>query len=63
MLGDGSTGLFDIYAATVQWDGQRRRVEAILADAQPLLGMELLRGHELRIQVVEGGNVQIGVIP
>lgn len=34
LLGDGSTGLFEIYAATVQWDGQRRRVEAIAAVAR-----------------------------
>lgn len=49
--------------ATVDWNGQSRRVEVEAAEAQPLLGMALLQGSELRIQVVPGGSVSIAVLP
>jgi clan AA aspartic protease len=59
VLGDGSVGLFDIYAATVIWDGHERIVETASANTDPLVGMGLFYGHELRIQAVEGGRVVI----
>jgi clan AA aspartic protease len=58
-LADGSVQPFDVYVATVDWDGPSRNVEVEAADAQPLIGMALLRGSELRIQVVPGGSVSI----
>ena len=58
-LADGSATIFDIYEATVDWDGQLRRVWVDEIDAAPLLGTALLDGHELRIQVWSGGNVTI----
>ncbi len=59
-LADGSVLTFDVHVATVDWNGQPRGVEVEAADAQPLLGMALLQGAELRIQVVPGGSVTIG---
>ena len=59
ILGDGSVQIFDVYAATVIWDGQPRAVEADAADIVPLIGMGLIYGHDLRIQAVEGGIVTI----
>jgi hypothetical protein len=32
-------------------------------EATPLVGMRLLYGHELLIQVVAGGSVRIGALP
>lgn len=58
-LADGSVQPFDVYVATVDWDGQLRSVEVEAADAQPLIGMALLRGAELHIHVVPGGSVSI----
>jgi clan AA aspartic protease len=59
VLADGVARLFDVYAATVIWDGQPRIVETDAADTEPLLGMGMIYGHELRIQVVSGGSVAI----
>jgi clan AA aspartic protease len=58
-LADGSEALFDIYGVTVLWDGQQRYVEADAVDTTPLVGMSLLEGHDLHIQVAEGGQVVI----
>jgi len=58
-LADGSETIFDVYEATVVWEGQLRRVWVDDIDAAPLLGMSLLNGHELTIQVWAGGSVTI----
>ena len=57
LLADGSATVFDIYEATVMWDGRPRRVSVDEVDVTPLLGMSLLYGYELRMQVVERGSV------
>jgi len=44
---------------TVLWDGQHRYVEADAVDTMPLVGMSLLEGYDLHIQVAEGGRVVI----
>ena len=62
-LSDGSESLFDIYEATVDWDGQPRRVSVDSAETDPLLGMSLLEGYELRVQVRTGGGVFITPLP
>ena len=59
LLANGSEELFDIYAVTVLWDGQERHVEVDAVNATPLVGMSLLAGHDLHIQVAEGGQVAI----
>jgi clan AA aspartic protease len=62
-LGDGSLHQFDVYEATVTWDGQIRTVETDAADTMPLVGMGLLYGYDLHIQTVEGGIVTIEALP
>ena len=47
------------YIGTVLWNGQDRMVEVAAADTTPLVGMGLLRGHGLRVDVVENGEVKI----
>ena len=59
LLANGSEELFDIYGVTVLWDGQHRYVEADAVDTTPLVGMSLLEGYDLHIQVAEGGQVVI----
>jgi clan AA aspartic protease len=61
LLANGSEELFDIYGVTVLWDGQQRYVEADAADTIPLVGMSLLDGYDLHIQVADGGYVVIQV--
>ena len=59
LLANGSEELFDIYGVTVLWDGQQRYVEADAVDTTPLVGMSLLDGYDLYIQVADGGQVVI----
>lgn len=63
LLADGSATVFDIYEATVMWDGKARRVSVDEVDVTPLLGMSLLYGYELTVQVVEGGSVFLKPFP
>jgi clan AA aspartic protease len=62
-LADGSVCLFDVYEAKVLWNGKVRQVLVAEADADPLVGMRLLRGHELRMQVRSRGKVTIERLP
>ena len=59
ILADGSEAIFDVYGVTVLWDGDNRQVDAYMSDATPLVGMRLLHGHNLNIDVMDGGHVAI----
>jgi clan AA aspartic protease len=63
LLADGNESVFDIYEATVIWDGAPRRVSVDEVDAVPLVGMALLYGYELTIQIMEGGQVLLKPLP
>lgn len=41
-LGDGSEVIFEMYRATVIWDGQIQVVDVAESEANPLMGMSLL---------------------
>ena len=58
-LADGSAVSFDIHLVTVDWDGQARLIEADAAEVTPLVGMQLLAGHDLHVEVENGGRVVI----
>jgi clan AA aspartic protease len=58
-LGDGSETLFDLYTATVIWDGQYREIYIAESETEPLLGMSLLYGYRLQVDTIEGGTVKI----
>lgn len=59
VLADGSESSFDIYEALILWSGRMLRISVGSADSEPLLGMSLLYGHDLTIQVIESGAVAI----
>jgi clan AA aspartic protease len=61
-LGDGTSCIFDVYIATVIWDGEYRVIDINESETVPLIGMRLLRGYDLRIQIIEGGTVTIDVL-
>ena len=63
VLGDGSTIFTDVYLGTILWNGQPRTVEIDAAETDPLVGMALLYGSELRVQVIDGGTVSILPLP
>jgi clan AA aspartic protease len=48
-----------VYAATILWNGEERRVEVLATGARPLLGTLLLDGYELNVQFAEGGQVSV----
>ena len=50
---------FEIYDVAVLWDGQSRDIEADATGSAPLIGMLLLDGHSLTIEVESGGRVTI----
>ena len=58
-LGDGSETLFDLYIATVIWDGQYREIYIAESETEPLLGMALLYGYRLQVDAIEGGSVKV----
>ncbi len=62
-LADGSDCLFDAYEAKLVWDGKARRIIVDEADTDPLVGMGLLRGYELKMQVRSRGKVTIKRLP
>ena len=59
ILADGSAVELHVYNVTVIWDGIPRDTYAIAADNVPLLGMSLLDGHYLGVEVRDGGRVLI----
>lgn len=58
-LADGGTATLSVYDALVLGHGRWRRVPAYRSDIDPLLGMALLRGSILTVEVVSGGAVEI----
>ena len=58
-LADGSVIGFGIHRGTVNWDGLELLVELDEADTTPLLGMAMLDGHDLHVEVRDGGRVTI----
>jgi clan AA aspartic protease len=61
-LGDGSEVIFQVYAATIIWDGQYQNIPVNEAETDPLVGMSLLYGYDLYIRTLEGGIVTIKAI-
>ena len=61
VLADGSQAAFDVYGVTVIWDGQPMYVETGAVGVDPLVGMALLEGHNLNIDIEDGGRVLIQV--
>jgi clan AA aspartic protease len=59
ILGDGSTCVFDVYRGLVIWDGELRRIDINESDTEPLVGMGLLYGYRMQLDVIEGGTVTI----
>jgi clan AA aspartic protease len=50
---DGSVVSIEVFSAKVIWDSQPRIVDVYALDSDPLVGMKMLAGHELRFQEIE----------
>ncbi len=62
-LGDGTTVSLDIYRATVVWDGLPRPLYVMATEDVSLIGMSLLYGYRVILDVVDGGLVTIEARP
>jgi clan AA aspartic protease len=58
-LADGSECVFNVFVGNVEWFGTMRRIFVYEADAEPLAGMALLGGCQLKINVEREGAVTI----
>ncbi len=63
ILANGTEDEFDIYAATLIWDGIPRPILIESVDTAPLVGMALLYGYDVRIQAIDGGLVTLEALP
>jgi clan AA aspartic protease len=62
-LVDGSVARMSVYSATIIWDGQHRKVDVYAVDSDALVGLKLLAGNEVRMRLVDGGQVWIDSLP
>jgi clan AA aspartic protease len=62
-LGDGSEVIFQMYRASVIWDGQFKVVDVAASESEPLLGMSLLYGFKPQVEAIERGTVTIEALP
>ena len=51
--------IFNVYEAVILWDGVPLTIPIDEADSEPLVGMSLMEGYQLIVQVFEGGNVEL----
>lgn len=59
-LGDGTSQRVDVYSALVELGDDIRRTALVEpTEVKPLIGMALMRGYDLRIEVFEGGAVSL----
>jgi clan AA aspartic protease len=59
VLGDGTECVFNVYEAVVVWDGNLLTIPIDEADSEPLVGMSLMEGYQLTVQVFESGHVEL----
>jgi clan AA aspartic protease len=59
VLADGTLCDYDICEAEVMWDGRWIPISVSVLDGGPLLGMRILAGYRLTIDVEPGGDVSI----
>jgi clan AA aspartic protease len=62
-LADGNPTFYDVYEATVVWDGQTITIPVDAVATTPLVGMELLDGYKLTLEARIGGSVTIEPMP
>ena len=59
VLANGLEEEFFLHSVTVLWDGQEKQLDAYASDIDPLVGMRMLEGYNLSVDVEIGGRVVI----
>jgi clan AA aspartic protease len=62
-LADGTSVTLAIYHATIVWHEQDRSVYVLVAEGGPLIGMALLYGNRVMLDVVDCGPVTVAELP
>jgi predicted aspartyl protease len=62
-LADGSNTWLGVFLATLDWDGASIDITILEADGGPLVGMSLLSGFAVYLEVVDGGSVEVSRLP
>jgi clan AA aspartic protease len=63
ILGHGQPVELDMFRGTVLWEGQVREGLVLAAEGSPLVGMGLLEGSRLCLDIIDGGAVTIEPLP
>jgi predicted aspartyl protease len=63
LLADGSETTSRLFQAEIEWFGRWRRILVVEMNAEPLLGMAMLAGCRVNVEVVENGSVEIRQLP
>ena len=58
-LADGSRRTFDVYGVAIDWDGTSKTVLAYAIGDVPMIGMKLLAGFRMNVDVEPLGEVEI----
>ncbi len=59
ILADGSHHVLSVHKGIILWDGNERDIDIIATGTEPLIGMSLLDGSDVRLQVTDGGTITI----
>lgn len=63
ILGDGHQVEFRIFTITISWEDQEREISVLETESEPLIGMSLITGSRVTLDVVDGGRVTILPLP
>jgi clan AA aspartic protease len=63
MLADGGQVSMDAHLVEVVWAGQPRKLLALNAEGRAMMGLSLLYGHKLSLEVTDDGAVLIERLP
>jgi clan AA aspartic protease len=62
-LADGSVEHVEVYIGRVVWDGHERAIQVHASEGDVLVGMALLYGYHVGLDVVDGGRLTITPLP
>jgi clan AA aspartic protease len=60
---DGTLLSLEVYHGTVAWDGGDQGILVLATDGGPLVGMSMLDGSLVTLEVTDGGQVTISPLP
>ena len=62
ILGDGNVVVLELYRTKVLWHGKELEVPVLRTDGGPLVGMALLNGNRVTLDVINDGDVRIEIL-